>query len=336
MIKKLLPKKKDPKEKLPSRITNDTVAEHREQVLAGGRKLKYPMQYTRRKLVRNTIIISVAALIILASLVWAQLYVWKDTSDLAYRITKTIPLPIARIDGESVRYSDYLLYHRSTLAGLSNQMKGEGTVDGDRIKFQQQRALDQALEDAYARKIAREHKIEVSDKLIDELLSQPRKEYGISDSAYASAVSDSLNWTVEEMHQAMKNAQTRREASFVVDTKASKTSEEVTSMLSSGKNLEEIAELIGDDVEYQTEITVPRNNSDGGLSLAAAKIDVGKTSGATKIASGGGYYFINRLGGDDKNISYSYIKVPLKTFKENFAKLKNSATKVYIKIERAG
>ena len=60
-IKKILPRKKKEAEKLPTRITNDTVAEHREKVLAGGRKLKYPLQYTRRKLVRNTILISFGA-----------------------------------------------------------------------------------------------------------------------------------------------------------------------------------------------------------------------------------------------------------------------------------
>ena len=36
--------KKQPKE-LPKRITNDTVAQHREKVLAAGRKHKYPIQY---------------------------------------------------------------------------------------------------------------------------------------------------------------------------------------------------------------------------------------------------------------------------------------------------
>ena len=56
-IKKVLPGKKKETNNLPTRITNDTVAEHREKVLAGGRKLKYPLQYTKRKLVRNTILI---------------------------------------------------------------------------------------------------------------------------------------------------------------------------------------------------------------------------------------------------------------------------------------
>ena len=43
MLKKTTKGKKKDKRSLPSRITNDTVAEHREKVLAGGRKHKYPI-----------------------------------------------------------------------------------------------------------------------------------------------------------------------------------------------------------------------------------------------------------------------------------------------------
>ena len=64
--------KKQPKE-LPKRITNDTVAQHREKVLAAGRKHKYPIQYTKRRLVWITMLVSVVILIVFIALGWAQL-----------------------------------------------------------------------------------------------------------------------------------------------------------------------------------------------------------------------------------------------------------------------
>ena len=48
-----------------SRITNETIAEHREQILAGGRRFKYPIQYTKHKLIINTVLISMASIILL-------------------------------------------------------------------------------------------------------------------------------------------------------------------------------------------------------------------------------------------------------------------------------
>ena len=69
--------KKQPK-KLPTRITNDTVAQHREKVLAAGRKHKYPIQYTKRRLVWITMFVSVAILAIFVGLGWAQLYLCRS------------------------------------------------------------------------------------------------------------------------------------------------------------------------------------------------------------------------------------------------------------------
>lgn len=337
MVKKIFkPKKskiKKQAEKLPSRITNDTIAEHREQVLADGRKLKYPMQYTRQKLIKNTVIISSVVLVGMAVLVWAQLYVWRDTGDLAYRITRTIPVPVARIDGEYVRYSDYLLYHRSTLAGLSAHLKDNSSIDGDRLKFQQKRAMDRALEDAYAKKIAREKGIRVSSKEIEDLMNQPRKENGMSDAAYAAAVSESLHWTMGEMRQATKSAIVRREAAFAIDDKAKKQVKRIEELLSKGKGLEEISKSLGDrSVEFQPKITVPSNNSDGGLTVAALKVDVGKISKAVKTTAGDGYYFIRRHSDDGESVSYSYLRVPLTEFKDNFVKLRDKKTKIFIDI----
>ena len=82
-MKKLLTKlnrKKQPEEP-KGRITTDTLAEHREKVLAGGRKFKYPMQYARHKLVINAIIIGVAAVILLVVLGWYLLYPAQNTSE---------------------------------------------------------------------------------------------------------------------------------------------------------------------------------------------------------------------------------------------------------------
>jgi hypothetical protein len=95
------------------RITNETVAEHREKVLAGGRRFKYPVQYAKHRLVINTIIISLVALIAITVVVWWQLYPTQNTSSFFYRITRVIPLPVASVDGHPVPYSDYLAGFRS-------------------------------------------------------------------------------------------------------------------------------------------------------------------------------------------------------------------------------
>lgn len=333
MIKKMISRKKKPTEKLPTRITNDTVAQHREKVLAGGRKLKYPLQYTRSRLVRNTIIISISVLVALMVLVWAQLYVWKDTSDLAHRITRAIPLPIATIDGEYVRYSDYLLYHRSTIAVLKSQGRPDVDTASDRMRFQKQQALDRALEDAYAAKIGRERNITITDQQVNDSIAQ-QKGSSLSDGAYESAVMEHLGWTMDEMRQAMKNSLLRQEVALTVDANAAEIAQLVGAQVSKGVSIADIAKELGNKVEYAADVVVPKDNSDGGLSIAAAKLEVGKTSGSVKVLDGDGYYFITRQASGADTIGYSYIKVPLTEFKKQFNALKNSdKTKLFIKLD---
>lgn len=335
MIQKILRKKKE-QEKVPSRITNDTVAQHREKVLAGGRKLKYPLQYTRHKLVRNTLLISLAALVGLVGLLGLQLYVWKDTSDIAYRITRVLPLPVATIDGESVRYSDYLLYHRSTIAALEDQnvSLGNEKEERERLQFQQEQALERALEDAYANKIIKEHAITVTDEQVSTVVEQQRKDSQLSEGAYTAVVKDRLHWTMDELRQAIKNSLVRQEAAFAVDTQAEKMADQVTDQIRSGKGLADIANTLGDAVTYRADMLVPEDNSDGGLSVAAAKLEVGATSSATRTLSGDGYYFITRGESDKGFVRYSYIMVPLTTFKKDFDALKDSdKTKIFITIK---
>lgn len=114
MKKRLFRKKEKEVKAVPQRITNETVAEHRERILAGGRRFKYPMQYARHRLVFNTVIITVAALLLITLVGWWQLYPMQNTSTFFYRVTRVIPLPVASVDGEQIRYSDYLMYYNSS------------------------------------------------------------------------------------------------------------------------------------------------------------------------------------------------------------------------------
>src|SRR6266550_687176 len=92
-----------------SRITNETVAEHRERILAGGRKFKYPMQHTKQRIVITTVVIVLSAFIAFFGLFTWELYGAQNTSQFIHRLTQVFPYPVAAVEGRQVRYSDYLL-----------------------------------------------------------------------------------------------------------------------------------------------------------------------------------------------------------------------------------
>ena len=323
--------KKQPK-KLPTRITNDTVAQHREKVLAAGRQHKYPIQYTKRRLVWITMFVSVAILAIFVGLGWAQLYLWKDTSDIAYRITKILPLPVANIDGENANYSDYLLYHRSSLAVLQTQGQSD---QKDKVKFYQNQSINKALEVAYAKRLARENNITVDDNKVQDLIKKQQESSKLSQSAYESVVKDNLHWSMDELKIAMKYTLLKQEVSFKIDKTADDLVSTIQNKVKSGKSLKDIADEMGNKVQPVFNLSVSTDNSDGGLTKSATLLAKGKISEPVKTLAGDGYYFVTLNSLEDNMVNYSYVKVPLTEFNSQFNYLKNNnKVKYFISIDK--
>ena len=70
------------------RITNDNISEHREDILAKGRKLKYPMQYSKKRLIVISIVVVVAAVTTFGLWLNNALYKQQQTGDFFFSVTK--------------------------------------------------------------------------------------------------------------------------------------------------------------------------------------------------------------------------------------------------------
>lgn len=322
-------KKKQPQEP-QGRITTDTLAEHRQQVLAGGRKFKYPVQYARHKLVVNAIIISLSAVILLIGLGWWLLYQAQNTSDFMYRVTKVVPVPVAVVDGQPVRYSDYLMKFRSNFHYITEKEQIDvNTEDGKRqIEFIKNQAMDDALADAYAAKIAKEKDIEVTSAELEAYLKQQRQSSDgeeVSESTYNAVILDYYGWSPDEYQQAMKTKLLRQKVAYAVDETAEKISKDIEASIVSGST---DLQALGTSLNTDGTITaifwpaawVPINNQDGGLATAAGNLEVGQITKAIKTTSGDGYYFVKLVEKNATQLRYEYLQVPLNTFEDMLEK----------------
>lgn len=315
------------------RITTDTLAEHRERVLAGGRKFKYPVQYARHKLVINAIIIGVAAIIIFIALGWYMLYPAQNTSDFMYRVTRVVPVPVATVDGSQVRYSDYLMKYRSAAHYLTEKERIDvKTEDGKRqLDLVKTQALNDAITDTYAAKLAKELNLEVSDADLEAYLKQQRlsNDGEVSESTYNSVIKDYYGWSPDEYRHAMKNKLLRQMVAYAVDGKAEQLSKDIESKISSGNSdLKALATTINEAnkgaVEYWPAVWVPKTNQDGGLAAAAAKLQKGQISKAIKSTTTTGYNFVKLVDISSDQIQYEYIHVPLTEFDKRFKDIESS------------
>lgn len=337
-MKKLLNKIRRKPTTLPSsRITTDTIAHHRERILAGGRRFKYPVQYARHRLVFNAIIISVATVVILVAVGYVQLYKAQNTSDFMYRVTRVVPLPVASIDGQPVRYSDYLMKYRSSMHYLEDKerlnLKSE---DGRRQSdFVKQQAMDDALADAYALKLAKANHVTVTAAELETFLKEQRgsADGEVSETTYNAVILDYYGWSPEEYRHAMETKLLRQKVGFVVDKTASEISQTVGATIAAG-NLDMKAVADATNATAPTQVVygalgwVPKTNQDGGLAAAALKLEKGAVSPVVKSTSGEGYYYVKLIDINDTQVNYEYVHIPLTVFARQLSAIKDDTSKV--------
>lgn len=350
-MKKLTSKIKRPKKsEKPTRITNETVAEHRERILAGGRRFKYPVQYTRQRLVWTAIGIGVVLVVLFVGVSWWQLYRAQTTDQFYYRVTRMVPLPVAQVDGTSVLYGDYLLHYKPSETYLNTVERAdsaqyEGGGDSQSLyDFHKARAMQNAVEDTYAKKLASEHGISVSEQQIDEAFARTTQLSSdgsqISQEVIDRSNEQLLGITPVDSRYMMKNSLLRKEVAYKIDNRARETADKIEAAIAkdSTVSFEDMAERLNNGEANQVEVFAPgwvkKTNLDGGITEAAAKLKKGEVAGPIVSLDGKGYYFVRLLETNDKNeVNYQGLMVPLTEFSRRLDALKQSnAVRYYIDV----
>jgi len=334
-------KKAQPPEEKTGRITNETVAEHREQILAGGRKFKYPVQYAKHKLVLNSLLIAFGAIVLLFVLCWYLLYFAQVNTKFMYRLTQLVPVPVANVDGEDVRYSEYLKKYRSDIFSLVQQEQiNLKSADGKRqSEYYKRRELDAAIKEAYAAKLARELKITVSRAEVDEFITKTVNSKSISLEAYEKTVLRNFyDWSLDEYRGVVKARLITQKVSFAIDDAALARTKSLAAQAKGGADFAKLAAENSDDLATKGNGGdvggLPLDNQDPNrLIVAAQKLEKGQVS--DPIQGSDGYYVIKLIEKSDTAVHYAQIKVNLTEFDKRFEAVKNDKKiKEHIKVEQ--
>ncbi|MEP6710102.1 MAG: SurA N-terminal domain-containing protein [Candidatus Saccharibacteria bacterium] len=291
----------------------------------------------------NALIVSIVTLVILVAVGWWQLYKAETTNTFFYRVTRVLPLPVASIDGESVRYGDYLMRYRSQ-EHFERSKPGQVDIDssdGKRLLDSYKRsALDQIEADTYAAKLARELNITVTEAEINQVVERSLETSNgkISQELYDASTLDTLGYGPEEYRLIIRQSLIRQKVAYKIDQKADQQKNQVAALIQvKDADFTTVATTVGGTGEQQVTVgasgLVRKNNQDGGLSTAALKLQKGQTSPVVESTTGDGYYFVRLLDVTDTQLSYEYIKIPLTTFRTTVASLKKDGkVKEYISV----
>ena len=314
--------------KKEKKTEQEKVDERREEVLAQGRKFKYPLQWTKHRIVISTVLI---AFVVIAALIvggWLALYRFNMTDDMLFRITKILPVSVATVDDERVRFSDYLMLYRSSITSIerqSGQVDNEASMEALRSQYRKA-ALSEAEKYTFAVKLARENDVTVSDEDVNAEFERHLHIGGIerSEDSFIKIIEDNFGLTKSEYQRMLYLTLLKAKVEEKVDTKASELANKVEKLLKEkGSDYAAVAEEMGDDVEYEeTGGYVSAQNIDGGRASEAIKLEAGKESGRFVSINGDGYYFVKLVAKTETEVNFVSIKVPFNEFQNKFDQLR--------------
>lgn len=341
MLRKVL-KKQNKRPETGGRITNETVAEHRERILAGGRKFKYPIQYTKHRVLIISILISLLAILVFVLFFSYQLYVAQAYGKFTYGLTRIFAVPVAEVDGKFVRYSDYLSGLRSSLHYLTTKEANNfNSADGKRqLEYQKSLAMDKAIKDAYVEKLASDNGISVGSSEVTDFIQNQidTNKLGVSEQVYKQVISDYYDWTFDEYKDSVYKQLLTRKVNATLDVESRDKINQILQQIQAGGDFATIAQAESEDIITRDNGGnvgyVSKDSEDpNGLLSATESLEPGQVSGI--IEGSDGFYIvklIDRLDNGDVDfakifVAYNYVDSSLLVIKEE------GKVKEFIKID---
>lgn len=233
------------------RITTDTIAAHREEVLSGARKYIYPLQHAKHRIITITVTLLVAGIIGFFAYCTLALYRFHSTSTFMYRVSQVIPFPIARAGGDFVSYESYLFEIRHYTHYYENQLKTDFSDPKNKPQLTafKQQALDKVVNDAYIKKLAQKYNVTVSEQQIDDQITLLRAQnrLGSSDQVFEDVLQDYWGWSVNDFRRSLRDQLLGQNVVATLDTETNDRAQAALAELKAGADFKIIAEKYSDD-----------------------------------------------------------------------------------------
>jgi hypothetical protein len=233
------------------RITNDTVAEHREEVLSSARKYIYPLQHSRHRIVIVSITIFVLAVVLFFTYTLLALYRFHSTSTFVYRITQVIPFPVAKAGPSFVAYENYLFEIRRYIHYYETQQDVDfATKSGqEQLADFKKRALEGVVNEAYVKQLAKQHKVSVSRGEVNDQINllKSQNRLGGNEQVFEDVLREFWGWSVDDFRRELRQQLLAQKVVAVLDTNTQQAAQARLGELQAGGNFAEIAKVHSDD-----------------------------------------------------------------------------------------
>jgi hypothetical protein len=323
------------------RITNETVAEHREEVLKGARKYILPLQHSKHQVVKITTTLFVLALIGFFTYVTLALYKFQQSSTFFYRVTQVIPFPVARTGSDFVAYENYLFELRHYIHYYESQQRlnFDDEAGKQQLAAFKQQARQKVVDDALVRQLAKQHGVSVSDKEVNEQIDLVRSQnrLGENDKVFEDVLKDYWGWGVSEFKRSLKQQLLARKLVSKLDTEATNRADSALAELQAGADFAATAKKYSDDVstkdnggEYGFQISRTNRDLTAQTVDALFKLSAGQISGI--INTGYSLEIVKNIETQGDRVRGAHIVITFKDINTYLDALKDTQkTNLYIR-----
>jgi hypothetical protein len=232
------------------RITNETIAEHREEVLSGARKFIYPLAHSKHRIIVVTSSLIVTALV--GFLIYCTLGLYKlyQYNTFLYRVTQVVPFPIARTSGRFIDYENYLFELRHYVHYYQTQLQRNFSGDDRQqlLQFRKQ-ALSDVINNAYVKILASQNKVSVSDKEVDARITEVRNQnrLGSNNKVFADVLHDYWGWSVNDFKRSLKDQILAEKVVAKLDSETGTKATNALNQLKGGADFAALAKSVSED-----------------------------------------------------------------------------------------
>jgi parvulin-like peptidyl-prolyl isomerase len=324
------------------RITNETLAETRVEVLKGARKFVYPIQHSKHRIVIYSSLLGLAVLLSFAAYSTWALYFQKNTSTLMYRVTQIIPYPLAKVGSSFISYEDYMFEIRQYVHYFEKQEKLDFSQPENKQQLESQRkeALDRTIKKFYVKKLAKANGVVVSDDEVNKEveLYQSQNRLGNDEQVLKDVLKDYYGWTINDFKRQLTSRILAEKLIDELDSSARERANLALDELKAGADFAAVADKYTDDTNTKGkggEIPFLIDEQDRNVPSQMTKqlfaLQPGQYSDIFSV--GYGLEIVKNLENKDGKIRAAYILFNYKNI-ENFinAEKEKSPATVYLKL----
>ena len=264
-------KKKDVSERFTEavqtlpRITNDTVAAHREEVLSRARKYIYPLRHSKHRIVLISMALLVTVVIAFFAYCGLALYKFQSTSGFIYGVTQILPFPVAKAGPSYVAYENYLfeLRHYEHYYQTQQQVNFNSTAGKEQLTSFKKEAMRNVINNAYIKQLAIKNHVSVSDQELNNevALVERQDNLGNNQKEFDTVLNQFWGWSLSDFKRELGEQMLAQKVVSKLDTATNDRASAALTALQNGADFSKVA------TQYSDDLTTKANGGQFGFSV---------------------------------------------------------------------